>query len=44
VEQRAKNILSANWRAQLSTIELKLGTRRGARRASHRGCAHSRVR
>ena len=28
VAQRAKNILAANWRGQLSTIELKLGTRR----------------
>ena len=28
VPQRAKNILAANWRGQLSTIELKLGTRR----------------
>ena len=33
VPQRAKNILAANWRGQLSTIELRLGTRfaRGAR-------------
>ena len=28
VAQRAKNILAANWRGQLSTIELRLGTRR----------------
>lgn len=27
VAQRAKNILAANWRGQLSTIELRLGTR-----------------
>ena len=44
VAQRAKNILAANWRGQLSTIELKLGTRRVrfARRRERRSGALTR--
>jgi len=34
VAQRAKNILAANWRGQLSTIELRVGSRRVRARAA----------